>query len=240
MLTINALNHNYNKYPVLKDITLSAESGQTVAILGTSGVGKTTLFNLIAGILPIQSGTIEIEGSQKLKEKVAYMLQKDMLLAHKSIIENVMLPMLIQGQSKKEARKKARALLEQFDLDEWADYYPKALSGGMRQRIAFIRTTAFDRDWLLLDEAFSALDAITRRLMHHWFMDYRKQIQASTLLITHDVDEAIILSDKIYVLKGQPGEIVAEFHINIHKDNFEELIFLPEFLDYKKQLLAIL
>lgn len=240
MLTINALNHNYNKYPVLKDITLSAESGQTVAILGTSGVGKTTLFNLIAGILPIQSGTIEIEGSQKLKGKVAYMLQKDMLLAHKSIIENVMLPMLIQGQSKKEARKKARALLEQFDLDEWADYYPKALSGGMRQRIAFIRTTAFDRDWLLLDEAFSALDAITRRLMHHWFMDYRKQIQASTLLITHDVDEAIILSDKIYVLKGQPGEIVAEFHINIHKDNFEELIFLPEFLDYKKQLLAIL
>lgn len=240
MLTINALNHNYNKYPVLKDITLSAESGQTVAILGTSGVGKTTLFNLIAGILPIQSGTIEIEGSQKLKEKVAYMLQKDMLLAHKSIIENVMLPMLIQGQSKKEARKKARALLEQFDLDEWADYYTKALSGGMRQRIAFIRTTAFDRDWLLLDEAFSALDAITRRLMHHWFMDYRKQIQASTLLITHDVDEAIILSDKIYVLKGQPGEIVAEFHINIHKDNFEELIFLPEFLDYKKQLLAIL
>lgn len=240
MLTINALNHNYNKYPVLKDISLSAESGQTVAILGTSGVGKTTLFNLIAGILPIQSGTIEIEGSQKLKEKVAYMLQKDMLLAHKSIIENVMLPMLIQGQSKKEARQKARALLEQFDLDEWADYYPKALSGGMRQRIAFIRTTAFDRDWLLLDEAFSALDAITRRLMHHWFMDYRKQIQASTLLITHDVDEAIILSDKIYVLKGQPGEIVAEFHINIHKDNFEELIFLPEFLDYKKQLLAIL
>lgn len=240
MLTINALNHNYNKYPVLKDISLSAESGQTVAILGTSGVGKTTLFNLIAGILPIQSGTIEIEGSQKLKEKVAYMLQKDMLLAHKSIIENVMLPMLIQGQSKKEARKKARALLEQFDLDEWADYYPKALSGGMRQRIAFIRTTAFDRDWLLLDEAFSALDAITRRLMHHWFMDYRKQIQASTLLITHDVDEAIILSDKIYVLKGQPGEIVAEFHINIHKDNFEELIFLSEFLDYKKQLLAIL
>lgn len=240
LLAIENVSYQYEGYPVLKDISLKASLGQTVGILGTSGVGKTTLFNLIAGILPLQKGRIEIEGSQDLQGKVSYMLQRDMLLAHKSIIENVMLPMIIQGKPPKQAKSEAMQLLKQFGLEQWANYYPKALSGGMRQRIAFIRTTAFGRDWLLLDEAFSALDAITRRQMHHWFIDYRQHIKASTLLITHDVDEAIILCDKIFILKGQPGEIVAEIPIDLDKDDFDELIFLPQFLAYKKQMLTLL
>lgn len=240
MLKIESVSYQYDNYAVLKNIHLTAKKGQTIAILGTSGVGKTTLFNLIAGILPLQSGQIEIEGSQEISQKVSYMLQKDMLLDHKSVIENIMLPMLIQGISQKKAREKALTLLKQFNLDDWANYYPRALSGGMRQRIALIRTTAFNREWLLLDEAFSALDAITRRQMHRWFTSYRDKTKISTLLITHDVDEAILLSDKIYILKNQPGQIVAEIPINIDKDNFDDLIFQTDFLNYKKEMLQIL
>ncbi|AXY26064.1 nitrate ABC transporter ATP-binding protein [Suicoccus acidiformans] len=240
MLEVKNVSYHYENHDVLRDISLYVGQGETIAILGRSGVGKTTLFNLIAGVLAPQSGTIQINGDPNIQGKVSYMLQKDMLLPHKSILENIMLPRLIAEEKTKDAQAKAYQLLENFKLNQWADYYPKALSGGMRQRIALLRTTAFGREWLLLDEAFSALDAMTRRSLHRWFINYRKEMHISSLLITHDIDEAILLADRVYVIAGQPGQIIETLEINLPEADIDTQIFQPEFLAYKRTLLDLL
>lgn len=240
MLIIEGVNYQFEHHPVLENINMTVGSKKTVGILGTSGVGKTTLFNLIASNLELQSGRITIDGQAQIKGKISYMLQKDMLFQHKSVIENIMLPLLIQGYSKEASRLRSEELLKEFQLEKWANYYPSSLSGGMRQRIAFLRTINFGREWLLLDEAFGALDAITRRQMHRWFHEVKSKMNWSTLLITHDVEEALILCDKIYVMKGQPGEVVLTINVDLPKENFEEIVFNPIFLDYKRTLLDAL
>lgn len=241
MLTIENVSYYYDdNYQVLDNICMTVEDNQTVAIVGTSGVGKTTLFNLISSNLPLQTGAITLDGQTDITGKVSYMLQKDMLFQHKTVLENITLPLVIKGIAKQEASHKAMALLTTFGLEQWANHYPSALSGGMRQRIAFIHTACFERSFVLLDEAFGALDAITRHNMHKWFMQYRQQMNWSTLLITHDVEEALILSDKVYVIGGKPGRILAEVTVAFDKHSFEDIAFQPEFLEYKRQLLAML
>jgi len=230
----------YENHQVLKDINLHVKDGETVAILGRSGVGKTTLFQLITALLPLQDGTISLENSSDIKGKISYMLQKDMLYRHYTVVENIMLPRIIAGDTKQEAKNIALNLLEQFKMSKWANYYPHALSGGMRQRIAFLRTAAFQRQWLLLDEAFSALDAFTRRQLHKWFLETKEKVGWSSLLITHDVDEALILGDRVYVISGQPGTITYELETNFKIEDIEEVIFESEFLEAKKKLLNAL
>lgn len=240
MLKVENLSFSYDNYSVLIDINLHVKKGETVAILGRSGVGKTTLFQLITGLTSLQEGKITLDNSSDIKGEISYMLQKDMLYDHYTVLENIMLPRIIAGNSKAEARELGVYLLEQFKMSEWADYYPHALSGGMRQRIAFLRTAAFQRGWLLLDEAFSALDAFTRRQLHEWFIDTRERLSWSSLLITHDVDEALILADRVYVISGQPGTITHECQTNFSEKDIEKVIFEEEFLRVKKELLQAL
>ncbi|HLR88693.1 MAG TPA: ABC transporter ATP-binding protein [Atopostipes sp.] len=240
MLEVKNVSFAYENHQVLKDINLHVKEGETVAILGRSGVGKTTLFQLITALLPLQDGTISLEKSSDIKGKISYMLQKDMLYRHYTVVENIMLPRIIAGGTKQEAENIALNLLEQFKMSKWANYYPHALSGGMRQRIAFLRTAAFQRQWLLLDEAFSALDAFTRRQLHKWFLETKEKVGWSSLLITHDVDEALILGDRVYVISGQPGTITYELETNFKIDDIEEVIFESEFLEAKKKLLNAL
>ena len=207
-----------------------------VAIVGSSWVGKSTLFNLIAGVLKKQTGEITIGGSNDYIGKVAYMLQKDLLFEHKTIINNVILPLIIAKVNKKEALEEGNKILKQFNLDKYANKYPQQLSGGMRQRVALIRTYMFKRKIFLLDEAFSALDAITKKELHKWYLDLKKEFNLTTLLITHDIEEALFLSDRIYILGNKPGEIIGEIKIEINPNEDIDV----QRLFYKKEILNIM
>ena len=236
ILDIKNLSYSFGNNPILKDINIHVNKNEMVAIVGSSGVGKSTLFNLIAGVLKKQVGEITINGSNNYIGKVAYMLQKDLLFEHKTIIDNVILPLIIAKVNKKEALEEGNKILKQFNLDKYANKYPQQLSGGMRQRVALIRTYMFKRNIFLLDEAFSALDAITKKELHKWYLDLKKEFNLTTLLITHDIEEAIFLSDRIYILGNKPGEIIGEIKIEI---NPNEDIDVQRLL-YKKVILNIM
>lgn len=227
---------------IIEDINIYLEKGEIVSLLGVSGVGKTTLFNIIAGVLSPDAGNVILNGEDISNKtgKVSYMLQKDMLLAHLSVLDNVALPLFVHGIKKKEARKKAEKLLPVFGLDGMQKKYPSQLSGGMRQRAAFLRTYLFSDEVALLDEPFSALDAITKQEMHKWYIDVMKQIKLSTIFITHDIDEAIMLSDRIYIMGEKPGRIVKEIKIEQNKYTRENFNLTMEFLNYKKEILSYL
>ena len=235
-LEIKNLSYSFGDNHILKDINIYVKENEVVAIVGSSGVGKSTLFNLIADVLKKQSGEIIINGSDDYIGKVAYMLQKDLLFEHKTIINNVILPLIIAKIDKKVALEEGRKILKQFNLEKYADKYPKQLSGGMRQRVALIRTYMFKRNIFLLDEAFSALDAITKKELHKWYLNLKKEFNLTTLLITHDIEEAIFLSDRIYILANKPGEIIKEIKIEINPNEDIDV----QRLFYKKEILNIM
>ena len=236
ILDIKNLSYSFGNNPILKDINIHVNENEIVAIVGSSGVGKSTLFNLIAGVLKKQTGEITIDGSNDYIGKVAYMLQKDLLFEHKTIINNVVLPLIIAKIDKKEALEEGNKILKQFNLDKYANKYPQQLSGGMRQRVALIRTYMFKRKIFLLDEAFSALDAITKKELHKWYLDLKKEFNLTTLLITHDIEEAVFLSDRIYILGNKPGEIIEEIKIEINPNEDIDV----QRLFYKKEILNIM
>ncbi|MBW9311660.1 ABC transporter ATP-binding protein [Fusobacterium polymorphum] len=236
ILDIKNLSYSFGNNPILKDINIHVNENEMVAIVGSSGVGKSTLFNLIAGVLKKQVGEITINGSEDYIGKVAYMLQKDLLFEHKTIIDNVILPLIIAKVNKKEALEEGNKILKQFNLDKYANKYPQQLSGGMRQRVALIRTYMFKRKIFLLDEAFSALDAITKKELHKWYLDLKKEFNLTTLLITHDIEEAVFLSDRIYILGNKPGEIIGEIKIKINPNEDIDV----QRLFYKKEILNIM
>ena len=236
ILEVKNLSYSFGNNPILKDINIHVNENEMVAIVGSSGVGKSTLFNLIAGVLKKQTGKITINGSEDYIGKVAYMLQKDLLFEHKTIIDNVILPLIIAKIDKKEALEEGNKILKQFNLDKYANKYPQQLSGGMRQRVALIRTYMFKRNIFLLDEAFSALDAITKKELHKWYLDLKKEFNLTTLLITHDIEEAIFLSDRIYILGNKPGEIIEEIKIEINPNEDIDV----QRLFYKKEILNIM
>ena len=236
ILEVKNLSYSFGNNPILKNINIHVNENEMVAIVGSSGVGKSTLFNLIAGVLKKQTGEITIDGSNDYIGKVAYMLQKDLLFEHKTIINNIILPLIIAKINKKEALEEGNKILKQFNLDKYANKYPQQLSGGMRQRVALIRTYMFRRKIFLLDEAFSALDAITKKELHKWYLDLKKEFNLTTLLITHDIEEAVFLSDRIYILGNKPGEIIEEIKIEINPNEDIDV----QRLFYKKEILNIM
>lgn len=228
---------------IIEDISINLNKGELVCILGTSGVGKTTLFNVISGLISPTSGEVFLDGKNILENsgKISYMLQKDLLLPFKTIIDNVSLPLVIKGIKKSEARERAQKYFAEFGLSGTEKKYPNQLSGGMRQRAALLRTYMFSCEVALLDEPFSALDAITKRKMQNWYLNIMEKIKLSTLFITHDIDEAILISKRIYIISGNPGKITKEIKIDLPKnENGDEVTLTEKFIEYKRKILKLL
>ena len=196
------------------------------------------LFHILAGLTRPEKGKVTLSGEDitGCPGSISYMQQKDLLFAHKKVIDNVALPLVLAGESKKNAREKADPLFTQFGLEGTQMQYPSQLSGGMRQRAALLRTYLSSDGVALLDEPFSALDTITKSQMHQWYLDVMTKIDLSTLFITHDIDEAIILSDRICILNGSPGKIQKEIVIEESKPRPENFNLTEAFLNYKKQI----
>ena len=241
-LKVSGVSKSFDGREVLKDVSISLREGELVSLLGVSGGGKTTLFNIIAGLLPPDEGTVCMNGEDITGRpgRISYMLQKDLLLPYRTIVDNVALPLELRGVGKKARREQASALFAEFGLGGTENLWPSQLSGGMRQRAALLRTYLFSQDVALLDEPFSALDTLTKTAVHQWYLDVMERIRLSTLFITHDIDEAILLSDRIYLLTGQPGRVAEEIVITEPKPRRKDFNLTPEFLAYKRRILAAL
>jgi ABC-type nitrate/sulfonate/bicarbonate transport system ATPase subunit len=232
-LQIRRVSKTLGRVHTLDNISLSVNQHESVVILGPSGCGKSTLLNIVAGLMPPDQGQILIDGEDWTGKtgRVSYMQQKDLLLPSRTILDNVAIPLVLKGTPKNQARHIARQHLEEFGLSDFTGYYPRQLSGGMRQRAALLRTYLFASDILLLDEPFAALDAITRRRMHLWLKELQPRYRWSVLFVTHDIEEALLLADRILVLSARPASILREFSIAPHLDVQGQLVIKNQILD---------
>lgn len=240
VLKVNEVSKSFENEEIIENISLELHEGEIVSLLGVSGGGKTTLFNIIAGLSVPDKGTVYLDGENITGKPgfISYMLQKDLLLPYRTILDNVALPLVIRGMKKKEAREKAAVYFEEFGLEGTQKKYPAQLSGGMKQRAALLRTYMFSEKVALLDEPFSALDMLTKGTVHEWYLDVMEKIKLSTLFVTHDIDEAILLSDRIYLLTGKPGTITKEIVIKEPKPRNKDFNLTEEFLAYKKEIIS--
>lgn len=240
VLKVENVSKSFDQTEIIHQISLELNAGEIVSLLGVSGGGKTTLFNIISGLSIPDEGVVYLEGENITGKpgNVSYMLQKDLLLPYRTILDNVALPLIIRGMKKTEARKKAAVYFEEFGLAGTEKKYPAQLSGGMRQRAALLRTYLFSEKVALLDEPFSALDMLTKGAIHEWYLDIMEKIKLSTLFITHDIDEAILLSDRIYLLTGKPGQLTKEIVIREPKPRRKDFHLSENFLTYKKEIIS--
>ena len=236
VLSAENISKSFDGKKIINNINIHLENREIVSLLGQSGVGKSTLFNVLSGLYFPDSGKVILNGEDITGKpgKVSYMLQKDLLLPYKTVLDNTSLPLIIKGEKKRTAREKAAELFSKFGLDGCEKKYPSQLSGGMRQRAALLRTYLSSEGIALLDEPFSALDTLTKSAMHKWYLEIMSEIDLATVFITHDIDEAILLSDKIYIMTGKPGEITSEIIIKEKKPRKENFNLTEEFLEYKR------
>ena len=227
----------YDGEKIIEGVSLAVNEGEIVSLLGVSGSGKTTVFNVLSGLLRPESGRVLLDGKDITGKpgSISYMLQKDLLLRHRTVLDNVSLPLILKGMSKKAAREKARSYFADFGLEGTEKKYPKELSGGMRQRCALLRTYLTGSEVALLDEPFSALDTLTKSSVHRWYTDIMEKIKLSTVFVTHDIDEAVLLSDRVYILSGKPGRITKDIRIDLPRprDPLSE-----EFIEYKRKIVS--
>ncbi len=227
---------------ILDRLSFNVRPGEFISIVGRSGSGKSTIFRLVTGLDEPSAGTISLEGSpngQRLG-KVGYMPQQDLLLPWRTVLENACLPLEIAGIKKKSAHEQVVPLLQEFGLAGTENSYPDELSGGMKQRVAFLRAVLSGNPLLLLDEPFSALDAITKLAMQEWLIERWEKRTATVLFITHDVEEALFLSDRIFMLRNKPVTSFEEIEVPLGRPRSRNDLHRPDILLLKEQLLRSL
>jgi ABC-type nitrate/sulfonate/bicarbonate transport system ATPase subunit len=229
-------------FHALAPVTLSIPKGRFVSLIGPSGCGKSTIFNIIAGLLEPTGGRVMIDGVDATGTigRVGYMLQKDLLLPWRTVLDNTILGMEIQGVPLRQARERALPLLHRYGLSGFEYLYPNSLSGGMRQRAALLRTLLFDTDVILLDEPFGALDAQTKLQMQEWLLQLWSDFGKTVLFVTHDVEEAIYLSDEVHVMGTRPGRVIATIPVPLPRPRIRTSALTPEFIALKERCLALL
>ena len=239
-LVVSDVTKAFGEKTVLQDVSIRIQDHELVSLLGVSGGGKTTLFNVISGLLTPDRGQVLLDGEDitGIPGKVSYMLQKDLLLPYRTVEDNVALPLVIGGMKKKEARQKVAPYFEEFGLLGTEKKYPAQLSGGMRQRAALLRTLLYDREIILLDEPFGALDAQTRQSMQNWLLEIWEDFHKTVLFVTHDMDEAIYLSDIIYVFSGRPGYVKEKITVHLKRPRKQEDMLETDFWDLKQHLMG--
>lgn len=241
-LRVENIKKNFNSTSVIEDVSFYVKENEFVSLLGPSGSGKSTIFNIISGLLKPDSGKVIINQDDYTGKTghVSYMYQKDLLLPWKKIIDNAAMPLTIKGEKKDAAREKVVKYFKTFGLEGFEEKYPHQLSGGMKQRAALLRTYMFSKDIMLLDEPFGALDAITRSKMHFWLLDVIKNLNSTVLFITHDIEEAIFLSDRIYILSDKPARIKEEVEVTLENRASKDIVTTKEFNDIKRRILNAL
>ncbi|MBE6573345.1 MAG: ATP-binding cassette domain-containing protein [Ruminococcaceae bacterium] len=237
ILIAKDITKTYGDNLIFKELTLELEKGKTLALLGPSGIGKTTLLNILSGVISPDSGSVFLR-NQDITGKpgqISYMQQRDLLLPYYTVLENVALPLIIKGERKKDAIKKVSGYFEFFGISGYENKYPREMSGGMRQRAALLRTYIQSQDVVLLDEPFGALDAVTRTRMQKWYLEISAKLGLSTVIITHDTDEALILADKVIVMQNAGNTKVID--LGSKPEGYE---LTEDFLIKKREILSYL
>lgn len=233
-ISLNHISKSYDNMKILKDITLHVNEGELISIVGPSGSGKSTIFNIITKLTNIDGGEVDISG------KVSYMYQKDMMVPWKKVIDNIAIPLVLKGIKKSEARREVEKYIETFGLKGFEYKYPTQLSGGMKQRANFLKTFLTSNEIMLLDEPFGALDSITRKNLQKWLIDLKQKMNSTILFITHDIDEAILISDRVYVITEKPAVIKGEIKIQLPECGENEVSLCKEYIELKRSLIKLL
>lgn len=227
VISLMNVTKTYGDKTILKDLSLHVNKGEFVTLVGPSGSGKSTIFNILAGLEQVTGGALHVQ------DTIGYMQQKDLLLPWKTILENIVLPLDLQGENKKKSREHAEKLLDKVGLTGYEHKLPSELSGGMRQRANFLRTFLTSQNILLLDEPFGALDSMTKANMQKWLLAIKEEFELTVLFITHDIEEAILLSDRIYVLTPNKHDI-EEINVSFLQNQKALRAEAPELLILKK------
>lgn len=230
------------KLTVLDEVSLFVGEGEFVSLIGPSGCGKSTLFNIICGLVQPDAGRVLLGGREgtRPQDTVSYMPQKDYLLPWRTVLDNVILAREVDGVNRDKVKKEARELMSLFGLAGFENSYPSELSGGMRQRAALMRTVLARRPVWLLDEPFGALDAITRSKMQQWLLEVWNRFRQTVFFVTHDIDEALFLSDRVYVLTPRPSRVTLHLEVDLPRPRRAEIITETNFLQLKRRIMDVL
>lgn len=242
-IAIEGVSHDFgNGVKALSKVDLAFRPGEFVSIVGPSGCGKSTLFNVVSGLLRPTSGEVRIDGKDVTGQTghVGYMLQKDLLVPWRTVLGNITLGSALRGRVSAEERTEARELATRYGLGSFLYHYPHALSGGMRQRVALMRTLAMHAEVLILDEPFGALDAQTRFDMQQWLLHVWGDTDRTVLFVTHDVDESIFLSDRVLVMTGRPGTVAADIRTDLPRPRDLDVLTSSAFMEIKRRVMALL
>ncbi len=242
LLQISSVSKTFGGVVALDTTSLELAEGSFTSLVGPSGCGKSTLFNIISGLLPPDGGSVSLEGRDVTGTSghVGYMLQKDLLVPWRTVMGNITLAASLTRRVTAEDRAQAQAQAERYGLGDFLHHYPRTLSGGMRQRVALMRTLATNQSLLLLDEPFGALDAQTRLDMQQWLLEIWADLGKTVVFVTHDVDEALFLSDRVLVMSPRPGRVVADLTVDVARPRTLATLTDPSFIELKRRVLGLL